>query len=239
MLGGGSWSPASLAPLAWYYASTSYVALSGSTVATWSDRSGNGNTLSQANPSLQPTWDTSGWGNGKPALTTNTLESLSLTSGSVLTFASGSDIPFTALATFKLATTADNTLCSWDHTSGSGASVCRMDNPSTNVLRYDRTDDVDTSANVSASESFVNGRRMRAAYVFSGSVITFYQDGQLAAVPQAANVGTVTLNRFRVFDGPGAADSFDGSVTELVIVPRALSDAEQLAYYTYSLGEWG
>jgi len=231
------WSPGSLNPLAWWYASTNYANVTGSgTVSQWSDRSGNGNTVAQTTVSLQPTWDTTSWG-GRPVLTTNSLESLSLTSGSVLSRMNGDDIAFSVFATFRIDTIGSNVLTAWDHTTGAATSVCRCDNPGSNVLRYDREDDASASASVSSPGLFATGAHTRASYSFSGTVMSFFLNGNAAGLG-SANVGTQTFNRFRLFDGPGASDSFDGALAELVVLARTHSAAEAAAYYAYSLTEW-
>jgi len=239
MLGGGSGSlPASLSPLAWYYASAAYIATNGTTVSQWRDRSGNGNHVSQATASSQPNWDLTTWGGGKPSLQFTGGNSLVATTGNILSSVAGTDIPFALFLTIRVVVGADCSFASWDNSSGNAVILARMDNAG-NVLRFTRTDDTGASVTPLGVTAITIGANLRAAYIFVGTTITTYVNSSLDMNGSAANVGLITLNRFRIGDGPGAVNSLQGNVTEVVVLPRQASAAEWAAYYAYSLAEWG
>lgn len=240
LLASGSVGPGALSPIAWWYASAAYVQLTGATVLQWSDRSGNGNHVIQTNVPSQPDWDTSSWGGGKPALAFSGVESLSAISGTAISSVGGTNVPFSLLVTFSVTTIGDNCLCSWDNTTpGNAQVICRLDNPSINSMRFVRTNDAGTSDTDSGTTLFGANVHTRAAYVYDGSTITTYLNGARDINAAPTTTGALTLNRFRIGDGPGASDSFQGLIVEALVVPRAITAGEASLYYRYSLSEWG
>ena len=66
--GGGLWSPSSLSSLqAWFDADAIGGLSDGDMMSSWSDSSGNGNTVTNSQPSLKPTYETNEL-NGKPVV---------------------------------------------------------------------------------------------------------------------------------------------------------------------------
>jgi hypothetical protein len=141
------------------------------------------------------------------------------------------------LATVRPLLVGDNALIAWDHTSGGAAeSICRMDNPALSAIRYDRTGD--SGSLISNSGTIQFSGHTRLAYVFTGTTVSLYVNDAAALSGGACNTPTCTFNRVRLFDGPGASDSYQGLCTELVVLARALGAGELSAYYRYSLAEW-
>jgi hypothetical protein len=69
---GGAWSPSSLSPTAWYFASSTYITdAGGGAVSQWSDRSGNGHDVAQSNSCCRPSYSATGWNGAKPTLSFN------------------------------------------------------------------------------------------------------------------------------------------------------------------------
>jgi hypothetical protein len=234
---GGSWSPRSLSPLAWYYAHADYVTVTGtSTVSAWRDRSGNNNTLTQSVVVNQPNWETTAWGSGKPSLQFTGNNSLTLTSGSLLAAGSGTDRALGVFVTLQVTLAGDNAVACWDNTVGSAEILCRMDNPGLNAMRFSRQDNAGTSVSITGSE--FDNSHARIGYRIGGTAIAFCINS-LANAESGCDVGATTVDRFRLGDGPGATDSLQARIVEAVFFGRQPSIAEWLAYYVYSVAEWG
>lgn len=234
------WTPADLRPAAWYYADSAYVTLSGSSVTAFADRSGNGNTLGQVTPALYPQWDTTGWGGRKPAIYMSGGQSLSANDGSVLNGVNGLNVPMGVLATYMLPTAADHesAICSW--VGGVAQMVAQTSSGTPTRLVFSRTDDAGSSVTRTGSVTIPLDAHQRAMFLFTGSTINAYVGSALDISASASLAGPSAYTLFRVGDGPGGSDAADMWLTELVVVVgRVPSAAEALAYYAYSLAEWG
>lgn len=108
------WEPAELgSSLALWLdaADASTITLNGSTVSQWSDKSGNGNHVSNATAATQPAYLTTGW-NGKPTVSFTRLGLEFLFKQDVANFSANSD--FTIASAFEFLETANN----WDMIAG-------------------------------------------------------------------------------------------------------------------------
>jgi hypothetical protein len=228
-----------LQPIAWWKALPQYVVLNGGNVAQWLDISGNANHLSQSIPAAQPQWDTGGWGNGCCAVLFTGSNSLERTTGTLISSASGNNTPNSVLTTVQINVVGDNSIASWDDTTpGSAEAVCRLDNPALNAIRYVRTANSGSSISQTGALQF-GSTHVRIMWIFNGSTIRTYLNGVVDLGGGAAGVGVSTFTRFRMGDGPGATDSLFGRMTEMLVVPRAISDAEAQLYNSSALAEWG
>jgi hypothetical protein len=76
---------------------------------------------------------------------------------------------------------------------------------------------------------------------FTGTEVTIWQDLVLKAGPASCDVGVLTLNRVGVGANPRLTPTqfLAGTVYELAIYDRALSDTERIKLTQYLRGRWG
>jgi hypothetical protein len=233
---GGGWDPSALSPLAWWYASTSYLVFAGgSLVSQWRDRSGNGNHVGASGASW-PTFDATAW-SGRPALLFDGAASfLTTTSGTLLSAVNGADAPFSAFFTLQLDSAApEHGLCQW---SDGGNSLSQLRTNSTGAaeqLRYQRRDSGGTSVTRTGTVTLAT-EKARLAYIFSGTAITTYVNGTIDLNASACDVGAMAFTEFYL--GRSSVGQLDGKLPECVVLPYAATAAQWNAYLTYSLAEW-
>jgi hypothetical protein len=234
---GGGWTPASLTPLGWWYASTSYLVFSsGSLVSQWRDRSGNGNHVTSVGASW-PEYSPTAW-SGRPALLFDGVVSfLSTSTGTIISAVNGADAPFSAFFTLQFDTAApEHGLCQWIEVSGNSLSQVRTNSTgSTEQARYQRRDSVGTSITRTGTAS-VQTEKARLAYIFNGTAITTYVNGTLDLSASSCDVGTMAFTEFTL--GKSDIGQLDGKLPECVILPYAATAAQWNAYLNYSLTEW-
>lgn len=233
-----NWSPARLNPLFWLEAVTSDLTLDADPdVTAWRSRGSDAQSIA-ASGSL--TWLASGWGSGKgtpvysqggggPHLATAT--------GAVISAVAGADTPFSVMMTLQQALVADHVFCCWDDTTpGSSIITLRAENLGGGRLRFVRTDAAASSVTVTGTLD-IGTEHQRIGIAFSGTTVDLFVGRRLDS-SAACDVGSLTLNRFRVGTGP-VIDAFSGYMPNLVVVPRQISLSEWIAYYDYSVKVWG
>lgn len=234
--GGQQWSPLALAPLACYLAEPEYLEFGvvAASVATWRDASPNKNHIESTQ---RPTFVPGGWGNGRPAVVFDGLANVIGTSvGSICSAMGGADAPFSVFMIVQLDTSADHGLVEWDDSGGLATSQLRTNFGATETLRYNRIDDAASAATVTGTTELGTSKRA-LFYVFPGTTCSTYVNGNLDLDASACNVGTLTINRFRL--GQTTVGQLDGSLAACVIFSRALNALERDQLYRWGAGAWG
>lgn len=239
--GGGGWTPASLSPLAWWYAHADYITESGGAVSQWSDRSGNGNHLTQSNASLKPTFSSTGWNGSKGAVTFDgSLDRLAASSGTIVSAFDGEDKPQTVFMALEwLDLDADQGIAEWHDSGGVTRFTIRTNATGTEQgnLRYQRRDGSGTTTNT-GSTSF-GLQRATLGWIFTGTAITTYVNGTLDLSGAANNQGSITVNALSVGVTPDDGLIFNGRIAEMVVTDTVLTAGDYSSYRTYAAAEWG
>lgn len=239
--GGSGWTPANLAPVAWWTADLADITIT-TGISQWRDRSGNGNHLSQVNPGLQPVFSAAGW-NGGPTLSFDGVDDvLQATSGSIITSFGSQTSPFTALTTTQIDNiiTSNVGIVAWNDTGGNSVSMFRTDNVGSGRLRYTKTNSAGTTTSPSGSINVGTGHR-RLAMLSTGTLLSSYIDQTIdqSNVNVDLGVGAYVANFFRLGNGPGTGNAMGGLMTDCVILSRAATPQEVAQYYAYSLARFG
>ncbi len=245
----GLWTPASLSNLvAWYTADIIYCyedvagvdpCEDGDPVAYWKDRSGGGNHLTQSTAGLCPTFHANGWDTGVAAVDFDGGDDVLQITGSptLITAMAGSDKPFSVFTTLQIDTIyLDTAICCWDDTTpGSSLSLVRTDNPGSGRTHYTRTDasGANGASNALYGTVEIGTGHVRLGYCFDGAAFTTYVEDQTDIVAASSNVGSLTLNRFRLGDGVGM-NLFNGRFVDLAIYSSAKSALDFSNYRSWS-----
>lgn len=228
------WSPRSLPGLmGWYYAHPSQFVMGTATeISQWTDLSDTRSHLT-ATPGSSP--DVGLWPNGKTAVDFDGASDFFGSSGPVVTFVSGSDLPFSFLITMRIDASADHGIAEWAD-AGNGLIELRTNNAPPEQLRCRRRDDAGTTVTVTGALD-VGTAPGRHCFSFPGTTMSTYRNRDLDNAATAQNVTGVTVSTFIV--GKSTIGQLDGVVAEIVIYNRAISAAEWQQYVYYSLGEFG
>jgi len=233
---GSSNFPLTLGPLAWYYAHERYLVFAEpGLIAQWIDRTGNGNTLGSL-ASNRPAWSPNGWRTGVGAVDFDGVtQFLSTTSGGMLAYMTGADIPFSVLMTARIDASNDHGICYWLD-GGNARSHIRTNNAPPETLRYVRTDDAATSVTVTGTLDMGTSNN-RFGVAFPGTTVSTWRGRDLDNNATACNVGTCTFSTFEL--GRTSVGQMDGVITEFIVLPRTFTAAEWERYVYYSIGEFG
>lgn len=238
---GGRWSPLQKSPYLDLIGDTGYLTTGTGGVVTWEDLSPQDTNPTQSDSAYRPDYNATGWSGSQSTVDFSASPYLSATAGAtIITALSGTDVPFTMLATLDPDAVKDMTICAWDSTTGNAYSICRFDSPDgINLqLRYDRRDDGGGAAVITNTPGTTGSGHLRLAIVFDGSSVALYVGGALAA-SAACNVGACTFDRFRVGTGPGAIDALEGKVKHLDVSSVAYTAADVALYQTWSVATFG
>lgn len=236
-----AWTPANLAPTAWYYADSAYITQSSNLISTWADKSGSGNNVTQGTDASKPHWNTTLWVNSKPSVIFTLLSSLSTGSGTIISRFSGTSKPFSIFMTVSVFDfdITQRTLTAWQ-SSGTGKSVCDVN--SSRFTQYVRQADSGGTTTVTDVAHALTAKQIhRLAYIFDGISISTYVDGNIAINGQTAAAGVATtLDTFRLGDGPlSPEDSLVGAMVEEVVCNYVVSADDVAKYQTYSVLTFG
>lgn len=240
---------ATLAPVAWWLADPAYVTLVSGGVDVWLDRSGNGNHMTAPSAGTRPIWDPGGlYAPGIPSLAPTATQYLQATSGTLISAFTGNDKPFSVLCNMRWTgvqpATLDQVLLSWDD-SGGGAlseSICRTQNSTGGTMCYQRVDASGAGAQFDGSTVISQINHQRFGWLYNGTDIRTRlenaADPALASPASAVNVGSLTINRARLFKSGSIAGCI-AYVTEVVVLSRLITDDEWSAYRLDALARFG
>lgn len=162
-----------------------------------------------------------------------------LTANGLISYFTGSDMPFTIFSVCLCDTPTAATQSSiWAiGNSASGAQFqSQVYQSSLNVCN--RRDDTSTIATSGAT--YIAGNNINCV-VFTGTTISSYTNATTNYTGTSLDVGTLTLDRFAI----GAtirntnAHFFDGAIGEVIIYKGALSSTDRIAIQRYLGNKWG
>lgn len=153
---GGAWTPAELGGLAlWLDANdASTITLNGSTVSQWSDKSGNGNHVSNATAATQPAYLATGW-NGQPTVSFTRLGLEFLFKQNVLNFSASDDFTLASAFEFLEPSNRWDMIAGWrsgaNSSGGGGGSPILQGMSTSQEIGYHNTDQTDTRIKVNVT----------------------------------------------------------------------------------------
>ncbi len=234
-----TWSPALLSPAAWYVAGPNDISVQSGRVAQWVDHSGHGQTLVNNFEPGRPVYDATGW-NGKPTVTFNGAALLRRDSWSGSP--EGTNQPFSVLAVVKTQqTSADGALLAWwDSNVGHDVRCNFKIAGSENRLDITRGEGWASDQAFTSPTSILPGTSHIVVWRFSPDTFTLTVDGTTQSSVAQAPVGPLSFDTLVM----GAKTTlptglFQGSVSELVVVPAFVSDTDVTAFHDYAELAWG
>lgn len=227
-----AWTPASLAPTAWYDASDAdTLTLTGSSVTAWADKSTNGLDLAQANSAAQP------------QVGVNTINGMTTVkfdgSNDTLTTASN---PFTTIAdAFVIAVhrhdaSANATLFNLSGSSGS-ADRWQAHAPYGTTMYFDAGS---TNNRISAPYGVNVGDEILVSFYGSVTegVMQAFKNGTL--LRSGTNPGSVTTPPGNIYVGSGANTQYQNtSIAEMIILNGTVSAEDRQLLEGYLAHKWG
>ena len=219
------WTPADITTALWLDAAdASTITESGGLVSQWDDKSGNGNDVTQGNSAKQPTYNATGF-NGFPTIEFD--GSADVLNGT----ASGTSA------------TAWTWFCVINDQTGAGDNIFLLDietgrlnfladgRPSTGPAFYDTGTYYNSNSDVAglqqiAMEADDNGRIFRDGSVIYSPTYTYSDTGYAGLI----GVG----GRYS-----GTSSFYTGAISEMILVPTKLSDADRQKIEGYLAWKWG
>jgi hypothetical protein len=247
----GSWSPSDLSPTLWFFASPEYVTTgSGGTVTTWADRA-NDYDVTMTVSGYHAIYSSTGWNGEKPTVTFNGTTSLLWHDPWPTVNPIGDEEPYTVLAVMKAASIQSGPITSWWGYGGRVGALLHADG-SNLFLKSHRAGafpgtEHEFIGNINLSTSrHVLAYRYDGAGVFKLTVDGSTNESCPATQPSCylgtvnAMVGGPSTNELLLgwSDGPGYT-KFHGDISEIVVVPEAISDEQVQNFRTYAQGTWG
>ena len=217
--GGGGWEPTDLTGLtAWFDASdTSTITHNAGAVSLWSDKSGNGNTVSQGSSAAQPTTGTR---------TIGALNALDFSSGDYIY---RNSVPHTQPLTLAMIAQTDNA------TPSANAFVTYLTPASVGIRGYGINDwTINAGGHVLAGTDADTSPHLLVA-VFNGASSEIRLDGTSLAT---GNAGT-TANAAIAIGGSNVGALWDGLVGEWIDCAGALSGTDLASLESYLMTKWG
>ena len=209
-------------PILWLRADKGVI-LSGSTVSSWLDQSGNGYNASQSNASYQPLYVPNAL-NGKPVLRFDGANRFLLISNSAIPIDK-----HTIFIVFKTYNTSSQSIFGiwyskpgWNFVLSSGVYTYIIDKSSAYITG--------TAPTIGANNLF--------SLTFDGSNVKSYNSGSLIQNDSSiySSVYSNTSDALAIgiaTNGVSTADPFNGDIAEIVIYNTALSDAERITVENY------
>ena len=226
-VGRTGWTPRRLgALLGWYDA---FLQQSG-TVTVVSDRSGNGYDLF---PTGGVTFSMTRWNANRPAFRFNPTNYISSSDPGIAGFVTGSNVPVTLMQVIDTtASGARKYMACWQLQPTSGTFETYVE-----TTENFEVDETSGGGGPTGTASAIG----RHAFImsFDGSVLTTYVDGFVDIDHVSFGAVIVASNQFAFGTNAVGANGFNGSLAELVVVPRAISTAEAMAFTEYARSKWG
>ncbi len=247
------WTPATLNPSVWFDASNG-VQTNGGLVTSWSDASMKGHTLTNTSSTSGPTYSATGW-NGKPTVsfTATGVPGYLKTSWSGLPAGDGK--PFTVLAMVQPSGRQTASFAGFSNSQSTVhegiqvgeklalTTVCSPDMSRTdaggNVETY-AVNNLDLNPSVPQMMAFrfspavnfghlTHPRRFQTSFDYSNKRYNLTTD-----------IGNINPDTFLVGSGDTSGTGrFTGNISEIVVVPRELTDAEVEQFKLYAYKKWG
>jgi hypothetical protein len=217
--------------IAWFKADTQVyntgttLATNGQTVSQWTDQSGNANHLTQNGGIALPVWQSAGL-NGKPAVNFVIANATCLALVSHAAYGAT-----TSYAMFGIASTTANSR-GLDQSS----SITIGDSGFATILELSADGSIPAigggfGATVTVTESITTNATHRVGLNCDGANLTPYVDG-VAGTP-AAHVHALSNSGFIAINGSLTTKGWDGPISELIIVNRAVTAPELITLDTY------
>jgi hypothetical protein len=166
-------------------------------------------------------------------------ESSYLTANGMAAYFTGTDVAFTILIACVFDNEDSPTNTAWAVSRSSSANPYHYMAYTSTQIKIKRQDDaassVETTYNFTLNQDDVN------AAVFSGTAISAYWNDQTCYTGTACNVGALTLNVFTLgalLSNGSLSNFWDGSIAEVIIYNRALSDSERILAQRYLGNKW-
>jgi RHS repeat-associated protein len=232
------------APIAWYVASPTDVVLQGNGVAEWSDRTTNNNDATQTFEFGRASYNPSGWNGTKPTLTFGANSLLRIESWNGMP--GGTNSGFSVLAVMRSAQPQDATVLGWWDQNGGGsvwASVRKAGVAPTEqtLLDFARVSDLTHSQLLAGNQDLGTiGRAVVWRYNPANQTLTHSVDGKLQSSPVLAQIGALPTAMPLLIGVKTLLPTgqFRGDISELVIVPGAVSDADIQEFTEYAQLNW-
>jgi hypothetical protein len=233
------WTPAALSPSAWYVAAPGDVTVDESgNVSQWSDRSGNGLHVGNSFSPGQPSYDADGWNSSKPTIQFNGAKLLRSTSWSGAP--AGADAAFSVLAVIRSAASQNASIAAWWSNVGVDSVRCEVaDSSGTTLLKLSRDDNAWATQSKTGTEDLGTDRHV-VAWRYSPEVLKVTIDDETFTSSTQSSLGTISPTVFLV----GARSDlptqlFSGDISELVVIPSEISDADVANFREYAQAAWG
>jgi RHS repeat-associated protein len=232
------WNPGDdLSPIAWYVASpTDYQVVSGG-AATWLDRRGNDNNLTQATSWAQPQLVTAEW-NGEPTVRFDGGDLLNASwSGPPM----GTNAGFTVLAVLRSEEPQNAGVAAWWSEWGDGVWANLRSTSGLTLLDYHRLDDGTFTQMYAGNQDLGTEGGHVVAWRFSPSTqtVTLTVDGANVVSSPQPPVGNISAMPLIVGAmSPLPTGFFKGDISELVIVGDVISDDQVQNFTEYAQDTW-
>jgi hypothetical protein len=230
------WTPASLAPAAWYVATAADRAVVGPDTY-WYEHQRNGRNLTQVN-SWAPPLVTSSWSSAALTMRFDGAKMMKTEPWTVPPI--GTNAGFTVLAVLRSELPQSASIASWWGDWGDGVWANLRNTSGLTLLEYHRLDDAAATQIAAANQDLGTGPHV-IAWRFSPSTnkTTLMVDGALALSRPQPPVGDITSMPLYVgAASPLPTGLFRGDLSELVIVDSVVSD-ENLQYFDeYARSTW-
>lgn len=201
----------------WYDAANTSQTVDGSAVATWYDKSGMGNHMSQATGTNQPTYRATGGPNSKPAVETDGIDNFM--SGAI----SGGFSVSTCIVVMKMLAWVSDGIPVSLHTSAGGSAIW-MRTATPTLAMYSG------GAYTPARSDWQVNQWGVGSFVFNGASSRFDLDGNTGT---AANPGTAAGDRVAIGGYTAAANLANIQIAEIILYTSVLSDADLSSVEAY------
>lgn len=245
------WTPAQLTSLAlWLDAEdTSSLMLNGSTVSQWNDKSGNGNHVSNATASTQPTYLATGY-NGKPTLSFTSTNLEFLFKDGVVNFSAQNDLTIAAVFEFFQPAQFWDMIAGWrsaPNSSGGGRGVPILQGMNQDAqIGYHNTDLVDSRIKVDVTSRL--GKKIATlgrsgGTIGNGGSATVTCTGFSQATYQTDATQTWISDNATGFQiggrQQGGTQYGDKYISEVIGLNAKLNDSDRQKLEGYMAWKWG
>jgi hypothetical protein len=236
-----TFSPSISGLAAWYDASNSasITLASTTTASSWSDLSGNGETLTQTTSADRPTWTTS---------CTNSLSCLTFNGSSDYFLSSDTNFSRFLLPSstvFIVQNSSSNTQSSLSLSSDSSNNVIRYEisAPYSSTVKLDQGDGSGDQITVSTGSASTTGTHLWTAKGTEGGALLIDRDGTSVATGTASTTGETITCAVTVGANTDCGSTplyeFNGTINEIVVYNTVLAQAEYQYVEGYLACKWG
>lgn len=220
------WTPTQLGSklFAWYEPASANVVLDGSNnIISYTDLTGNGNTLSQASAVLRPPFVASGGGGGKGYINNSANVGLATTGGGWL----GAQ-PLYIIGVYNCIGASVNNSYLWDN--GNNASI---------AFRGVSTDTISTFAgSFGPTAPIIVGSVFEVECYFNSASSTIAINGGAPSAPSNTSAAGGTQFTLGSYFGVSGGNGFNGQIGPVLVCNDVLTSGERASLHTY-LQAWG